>query len=217
MTNNICKPSVMLIHAAVIPKSSLNLLGKRLSALGFTVHNIGYPNRRMNVYDCAEFLKPTLFELAASSSSKIHLVGHSMGGLVARRLLHLYQPPNLGRVVTMGTPHLGSPLADYLHNWGFYKRLFGPAGQDLTTKRPIDWLAPWPPPYDIGLMAGSIPIGPGVFTIPWEGDGTVAHASAQPAGGADYVRVRATHSTIPMIKKTAGLMANFMACGRFLS
>lgn len=44
----------------------------------------------------------------------VHLVGHSMGGLVIRATLARYGAdlwPLVGKVVTIGTPHYGSPLA----------------------------------------------------------------------------------------------------------
>ncbi len=206
--------TVILIHAAVVGHQSLALLGRRLVRLGFRVHNLPYPNRKLDVRGCAEFLEPS-FQRIAGESLKIHLVGHSMGGLVARRLLYLHQPANFGRLVTLGTPHRGSPLADYLHHWPFYQKLFGPAGQDLTTKHPLDRLAPWPPPYDIGLVAGYIPLGPGTLFMTWASDGTVAHISSQPPGGTDYLRVPATHTTIPFLKRTARLTGGFLKTGRF--
>lgn len=208
--------TVLLLHAAVVGRSSLSLLARRLRGLGFRAYNPAYPNRRLDVAACAESLVPTLKLLEQSAQGPIHLVGHSMGGLVARRLLHLHQPANLGRLVTLGTPHLGSPLADLLHRRGFYQKLFGPAGQDLTSGRDLDWPAPWPPPYPIGLLAGHIPIGPGTFILPWNSDGTVTRGSSQPPGGSDYVLVPATHTTLPYLKRTARLVASFLRTGSFI-
>lgn len=207
------KDTVVLLHAAVVNRLSLVLLAERLKA--FTVHNLSYPNRRLDVFGCAEYVRPIFQDIAASAPGLVHLAGHSMGGLVARRLLHLYLPPNFGRLVTLGTPHLGSPLATSLHNYLLYQKLFGPAGQNLVTDQPLDWVAPWPPPYEIGLIAGTIPVGPGSFTIKAPSDGTVTEDSALPPGGTDYALVPATHTTIPFIKLTARLMTNFFQTGRF--
>lgn len=55
---------------------------------------------------------------------KVHLVAHSMGGLVVRVTLMNYPElwQHVGKVVFLGTPHYGSPsIASYLKNhlWGF--------------------------------------------------------------------------------------------------
>lgn len=211
------RETVILLHAAVISRSSLALLARRLRRLGFEVHNPGYPNRRLDVAACAEGLVPLLESLSRAAPGPVHLVGHSLGGLVARRLLELHRPDNFGALVTLGTPHLGSPLADRLHRTRFFQKLFGPAGQDLVTGRDPGWPGPWPPPYPIGLVAGSVPVGPGSFSLPWTSDGTVTRPSAQPAGGSDYVLVPASHTFIPYLKITARLTAAFLRTGRFLN
>jgi pimeloyl-ACP methyl ester carboxylesterase len=43
-----------------------------------------------------------------SDGKRTHLVCHSMGGLVARAMLANGAPANLGRLITVGTPHNGS-------------------------------------------------------------------------------------------------------------
>jgi pimeloyl-ACP methyl ester carboxylesterase len=43
-------------------------------------------------------------------SSKYSIIAHSMGGLVSRRLIYL-RPNTVAGLVTLGTPHHGSPLA----------------------------------------------------------------------------------------------------------
>lgn len=42
---------------------------------------------------------------------KVALVGHSMGGLAARAVIQLMQQPGIHALITLGTPHYGSPLA----------------------------------------------------------------------------------------------------------
>lgn len=71
-------------------------------------------------------LRDTVVRLYATNGAKpVHLVGHSMGGLVIRAALMEHGDelwPILGKVVFIGTPHYGSPaIAGYLKNhlWGF--------------------------------------------------------------------------------------------------
>jgi len=214
-SSDVSQDTVVLIHAAVVSRQSLFLLARRLRRLGFKVHNLSYPNRQLNVFDCAEYLYPIFKEISSRTQGRVHVAGHSMGGLVARHLLCLYQPPNFGRLVTLGTPHRGSRLADIFQDWFLYEKIFGPAGDDLVTNRRLNWPGPWPPPYEIGLIAGTVPIGPGIFILKHPCDGTVARGSAQPPEGTDYATVRATHTTIPFLKKTAELTARFFRTGRF--
>lgn len=61
-----------------------------------------------------------------NDNEKVHLVGHSMGGLMIRSMLMEYGDEDLwskiGRIVFIATPHYGSPsIAGYLKNhfWGF--------------------------------------------------------------------------------------------------
>lgn len=59
-----------------------------------------------------------------NGGAPVHIVAHSMGGLVVRAMLMVHREeikPLLGRIVFIGTPHVGSPaIAGYLknHMWG---------------------------------------------------------------------------------------------------
>lgn len=52
---------------------------------------------------------------------KFNIIAHSMGGLVSRRYIH-ENPSQVLNLVTIATPHLGSPLADSLKWAGFFLR-----------------------------------------------------------------------------------------------
>ncbi len=52
-------------------------------------------------------------ELRGIAAARVDLVGHSMGGLVSRYFEQANASRGLVRkIVTLGTPHFGSPLAD---------------------------------------------------------------------------------------------------------
>ena len=74
--------------------------------------------------------------LAATGARQVVIVGHSMGGLVARAYLGRYGGAKVRRVIAIGTPHGGSVLA-----WMF-------PGRSLSQLRPRNaWLA------DLGATA----------------------------------------------------------------
>jgi pimeloyl-ACP methyl ester carboxylesterase len=67
---------------------------------------------------------------AATGAQRVVLVGHSMGGLVARAYLRQFGAARLARIITIGTPHHGSILA-----WTY-------PGRCLVQMRPGNaWLA----------------------------------------------------------------------------
>ncbi|MDE0103143.1 MAG: hypothetical protein OXN89_12255 [Bryobacterales bacterium] len=56
--------------------------------------------------------------LQRCEAEKVHIIGHSMGGLDARRMLFDFQDEDFHKkvvsVTTIGTPHHGSPVAEHL-------------------------------------------------------------------------------------------------------
>lgn len=56
--------------------------------------------------------------LRCYQAEKVHIIGHSMGGLDARRMLFDFRGEEFHKrvasVTTIGTPHHGSPVAEYL-------------------------------------------------------------------------------------------------------
>lgn len=71
-------------------------------------------------------LKDRILELHAGNGGEpVHLVAHSMGGMLVRAALSAHGDEvwgKIGRIVFVGTPHYGSPaIAGYLKNhlWGF--------------------------------------------------------------------------------------------------
>ncbi|WP_341317485.1 alpha/beta fold hydrolase [Paraburkholderia sp. IMGN_8] len=73
----------------------------------------------------AERLRDVILKVHAAYGESVHLVGHSMGGLMIRTALMLHGTelwPKVGKVVFIATPHYGSPsIAGYLKNhlWGW--------------------------------------------------------------------------------------------------
>jgi pimeloyl-ACP methyl ester carboxylesterase len=65
------------------------------------------------------------------SGSQVNIIGHSMGGLIAREMLRLYRTQldsagvSIGKVVTLGTPNYGTYLASPSNNWAFILSLIG--------------------------------------------------------------------------------------------
>jgi len=85
--------------------------------------------------DCSAYL---LSKIARAPRSKFHLVAHSMGGLVARRLLDYSLTSRfIKSVTTISTPHNGAMFANYVFK---HNKRFDPIAQfiKLVQFRPQD-------------------------------------------------------------------------------
>ena len=101
-----------------------------LKAQGRNVYYFGYDWRKdLNVSDPLLDQKINAV-LAATGKDKVILVGHSMGGMLARHYILKYGAGKVDQIITFGTPYLGSVNpAKYLEmgdNMGMVKDIAGP-------------------------------------------------------------------------------------------
>jgi triacylglycerol esterase/lipase EstA (alpha/beta hydrolase family) len=106
---------VILLHGLFQNRSCLLLLQWRLRAAGFDrVISVNTPPWR-DLESLVDTVAATVEAVRqATGSAKVHLVGHSMGGILARCYLQLRNgAPRVANCVTLGTPHRGSKLAPF--------------------------------------------------------------------------------------------------------
>jgi pimeloyl-ACP methyl ester carboxylesterase len=106
------KPPVLLLHGLFQNRSCLLLLQRRLQQAGYRTMSINTPPWHDlaaltgRVADGVDRLR------LATGAERVHLVGHSMGGILARCYLQRQEnTPYVVSCVTIGSPHLGSKLA----------------------------------------------------------------------------------------------------------
>lgn len=208
---------VLLLHGIARRAASLRPVERELAAEGYATLNLDYPARRLALADIAETIAPQVAAFAAGVS-RLHIVTHSMGGLVARVLLARHRPANLGRVVMLGPPNGGSEVADALHRLAPYRRFFGPAGGELVTLRgaaqerlfgPVD--------YPLGVIAGRRSLYPlaSLLLLPGPNDGRVTVARTRLEGMADHVVLPAAHPTLMRNRRALSQTLHFLREGRF--
>src|SRR5262245_8015343 len=189
-------------------------LGTRLGAAGYRVHNLGYPSTRLGpaqlVARLARDLKRRL------DAPRVHFVGHSFGGLLARAYLAEHELPNLGRVVMLAPPNHGSELADLFRGSRLFRWALGPVAASLGTG-PDSFPNRLPPPcFEVGVIAGTRPVNLfGALVIRAPSDGTVSVHSARLEGMADFATVPVSHTFIMESPRVAKLVAAFLRTGRF--
>jgi pimeloyl-ACP methyl ester carboxylesterase len=105
---------IVLVHGWVDNRSIFTLLRRQLSRRGFThVVTLNYSVLTHDVHRAAGRLASLVEELcAATGHDRVHVVGHSMGGLVARYYAQcLGGDDRVHTLVTLGTPHAGTHAA----------------------------------------------------------------------------------------------------------
>jgi hypothetical protein len=79
---------VVLVHGLGAPKFAMSALKWKLDKVGYTTKNWGYPSTRHQIEAHAELLADTLHSVSEDRSlTRIHLVTHSMGGILIRAAL----------------------------------------------------------------------------------------------------------------------------------
>ena len=201
--------TVVLLHGLWCNHWVLHYLRRRLRQCGFRVVLFEYPTVRRSPRENAASLAAHIREWQLP---RVHVVGHSLGGIV---LLHLFEdctdlPP--GRTVLLGSPLQGSRMA---------RRLTGSAAGRWLLGRSIDGgLLGGPPCHprrEIGMIAGTLPVGLGVLVggVGAPGDGAVALAETREPWLADHIAVRTSHTGLLFSPEVARQTCEFLRRGRF--
>ncbi len=205
------RPLAVLLHGIGRGPGSMALIAARLRREGFEVHRIGYPSTRGPITAAAEHVLARLRPLCKGRGA-LHMVGHSLGGLVAARIRSLAPDLPPGRIVQIGSPNLGSGLAGTVGRIGLARRWFGPALDELN--EPVPEAGREDP--DTGAIAGTWGIEPitRIYGVAGPSDGKVSVRSAT-AGARHRALVSASHAILPFSPAVARLTAQFLKTGSF--
>lgn len=202
---------MVLVHGLWFRAWSQRVLAERLTAQGFRCSAFSYPTTRRSLAENASALGE-FCRRHAGDDPVLHLVGHSLGGLLILRMLEHQADLPPGRIVFLGTPLRGSGVARRLGQWPMGEALLGAARDALGAGH-----GHWPADRDVGLVAGTRPVGLGRAVGGLEGpnDGTVSVAETQHRGLADRAELAVTHTGMLYSGEVADQAAHFLAHGRF--
>ena len=212
MESDVGRETVVLVPGLWLSGWCLLALRQRLERCGFDARHIfSYPSVSHNLLENAEALSHYVRDLDAPV---VHLVGHSLGGLVIRALFHQHPEQPRGRIVTLGSPHRGSYPASVLARTRLGRQITGNSIQQLLAGMPEYWELP---DRDFGVICGDLGIGVGRlfpgFVKP--NDGVVALAEAQFPGATDHITLHVAHTAMLVSKQIAHQVCYFLKNGRF--
>lgn len=205
--------TVILVHGLWMPATVFILHSHWLQRRGYRVRRFGYPSMRATLSQNAQRLQRFI---AATGAADIHLVGHSLGGLVILEMLAQRPDPRLRRAVLLGTPCVDSHCARRLRGLGMSVLLGRSLGEWLSRASNCPTAAPRSA-VEIGVLAGTRSVGLGrvIPGLPCPNDGVVAVAETRLPGVADFIALPVAHAEMLASRRCAAQSASFLETGRF--
>lgn len=201
---------VILIHGLWMNAATLYVLHLRLQRGGFHPIRFGYPTVRAGLAKSAAQLSRLIESLDAET---IHIVAHSMGGLVTFRALNMHSDQRVRRVVLMGSPIAGSLSGRRLASFHAGRMLLGANSHVWGTHAHLEV----PDSVEIGVIAGTLPLGLGhlVGRLSRPHDGTVSVAETHVASAKDTVHLPVSHTAMLVSGSVGRQACHFLQHGRF--
>lgn len=200
---------VILLHGIWMRSITLAPLARRLRIAGYSVETIDYASVLAGIGPVVERVRE---RMRAVDADAVHLVGHSLGGVVALQATRGVGDLPAGHVVCLGPPLRGSAVARSLARIPGGRWLLGQSAAPL-----LDGLDAWSDPRRVGVIAGGLPIGVGAVTglLESPNDGTVSVEETRLDGVADHRVVAASHTALLFSSEAADLTHAFLRHGCF--
>ena len=203
--------TVVIVHGLWVHGLAMELMRRRIARHGYRALAYSYPSMRLSVAENVERLVAYCRGLAAP---RVHLVGHSMGGLIALRALERPTGFAPGRAVLTGTPVAGC------HSGRRLARL--PGGRAALGRCMPEWMEPAtftaPDGCEIGVIAGSKPVGLGRMVAPdleRPSDGVVSVSETRFPGMRDHIVMNVSHTGMLLSRSVARQICSFLRDGAF--
>jgi pimeloyl-ACP methyl ester carboxylesterase len=202
--------TVVLVHGVWMTGLEMHVLARRLRACGYRTRVFRYRSLRRPLQWNGQRLVREVRRLGAGT---LHLVGHSLGGLVILQALQDCPDLVTGRVVLLGSPVNGSLIAQRLYRHAWSRWLVGRSAERGLLGDGPHWQGSPAP----GVIAGVRPVGVGQLLggFPGANDGTVALSETAIDGAADSLVVRTTHMGLLFSAPVAQALCRFLGTGRF--
>ncbi|HEV7122718.1 MAG TPA: alpha/beta hydrolase [Rhodanobacter sp.] len=203
---------VILLHGLWMRGFALSMLHHRLMEAGFRVHRFDYLSVAASEQRILDRLHARMAELADETAA-VHLVGHSLGGLLALRACSETEALPPGRIVCLGSPLRGSAAARGVARWGRGGEILLGNNRQLMEQG----FERWDGQREVGMIAGRKPLGLGAMLGHFEGehDGTVAVEETRLPGLLDHCVVESNHTSLLFSPEVARLVAEFLRGGHF--
>ena len=211
MVNHTDDTIVVLVPGLWMPAWVMLLLQRKLERAGFRCTRFGYASARAGLEENAARLAASVRSL---DGSRVYLVGHSLGGVLALHTTATYALRQVQRIVMIGSPWRDSFVARRLCRSIFGRWLLG--------KTVPQWLAcakpPAPDGVEVGAVAGTMASGLGMLFapgMPRPHDGVIRVEETTVQGMAAFIEMPVSHAGMLVSRRVAERVGQFLLHGRF--
>lgn len=209
------RTAVVYVHGLWLTGFEGGLLRRRLArSLNAETYAFSYPSVRSNVTANALSLVRFLSNVRVDT---LHVVGHSLGGLVVLKAFESVADSALppGRLVLLGSPLQGSLTAQRVARLPFGRSILGlGVHEELLGTGPRRWCGR----REVAVIAGVLSLGLGRLLGPHASlsDGTVFLEETQLQGAVEHLALRVSHTGLPFSTEVARQTGAFLETGRFI-
>ncbi len=204
------KETVVLVHGLWMKGLELLPLAWSLRRAGYEVRFFRYFTRHPLAPSAARLRD----QLSKPGPAPVHLLGHSLGGLLLCHLAAQGGLPENGRVLMLGTPLAPSHAARDFGRRRLGRWMLGPHTLEaLLGERP-----PWPANRPLGVIAGERGIGMGTLVargLPRPNDGSVCVAETQTPEVTQHLVVPHSHFGMLWARDVRDQVLHYLRTGRF--
>jgi pimeloyl-ACP methyl ester carboxylesterase len=193
------------------------LIKRRLEKeYGLRVLLFNYPSIRGTLDENAAKLTQFIHEQGLDGT---HILAHSLGGVIALRMLANDPDTVPGRLVAMGAPLTGSRAATFLSKQNWAEPILGHSVKTgVVHAAANEWASHVCASRDVGIIAGTVPMGAGrlVTSFDGENDGTIAVSETRLEGARDHICMKVSHKGMLVSKDVVDQAVAFFRRGEFL-
>jgi pimeloyl-ACP methyl ester carboxylesterase len=209
-TNN--HQNVLLIHGILMNPLEMRFLGWQLKKAGFHIYYAYYQSVFKTPAENARIIHEKINKLKVK---QLHIVAHSLGGLITMHLFDKFDDIPNGRVVMLGSPVKGSWIAKKMNTWPVISSLLA---RNMPNALSGNDIPEWTVKRDWGMIAGTrsrIGLGLLVGGLPDTSDGTVLLEETQHPKQTAHITVNKSHTGLLFSTEVAKLTSRFLNTGRF--
>lgn len=205
------REAVVLVHGIWMVGLEMLGLKRSLRRQGFACHQFFYRSLVNTPRENARKLHRFLADIDADI---VHLVAHSLGGVVVLHLFDCEPVQKPGHVLMLGTPLRASETARRLHARMFTRPLLGRA----VHRGLLGNLPAWKGPRPLGMIAGTHALGVGTLLLgglPGLSDGTITVNETCSPEVDVHLCVPCSHAGMLWSRPVAAAIGRFLRAGDF--